>query len=108
MIWCTAFSPIQDFECKLFIPNAFSPNDDGTNDHFTAQSPCELATFEMSIYNRWGHQVFKTTSVEEGWNGEVGNRKLPKDVYTYFIRYRFLEDQEKEDRMVTGDVSILY
>ncbi len=108
MFWCTAFSPISDFECKLFIPNVFSPNDDGVNDTFFVQSPCGIEDFEMTIFNRWGHQVFQSKSVEDHWDGKIAGKRLPKDVYTYFIRYRFQEDQNKEDRIATGDLSILY
>ena len=74
MLWCTAFSSVQDFECKLFIPNVFSPNDDGVNDTFSVQSPCNIDDFEMTIFNRWGHQVFQSKSMEEGWNGQVAGK----------------------------------
>jgi len=40
--------------CKVFLPNAFSPNDDGINDIFLPQTPCEMGQYELLIANRWG------------------------------------------------------
>ena len=60
-----------DEECKLrvFIPNAFTPNNDGVNDVFRI-SALHASEATMQIYNRWGEQVFYTgKALQEGWDG---------------------------------------
>jgi gliding motility-associated-like protein len=71
---------------KLFIPDAFTPNGDGTNDTFIAKG-IGIVKFDMYIYNRWGEEIFKTDNIEKGWDGthynDVG--KSLEDVYVYKI-----------------------
>ncbi len=52
----------------VYIPNSFTPNDDGINDVFNVQviDPVE---FEMTIFDRWGGEVFSTKDPKAGWNG---------------------------------------
>ncbi|MEA3495455.1 MAG: gliding motility-associated C-terminal domain-containing protein, partial [Bacteroidota bacterium] len=54
---------------KIFIPNAFSPNDDGVNEIFTVVAP-EILSFELQIYNRWGEKIFESNDQNKGWNGK--------------------------------------
>ena len=57
-----------------FLPNAFTPNGDGTNDGFRGTGLMQyIAEFEMQIYNRWGEMVFITNNPMEAWNGRKGN-----------------------------------
>ncbi|MEL6143287.1 MAG: gliding motility-associated C-terminal domain-containing protein, partial [Bacteroidota bacterium] len=57
--------------CKYYLPNAFSPNDDGINDQFIPQTNCDFPqVYSLQIYNRWGGEVFSSSSPEIGWNGE--------------------------------------
>jgi len=62
----------------LYIPNSFSPNDDGNNDVFTPSGVnVDADNFEMLIYDRWGELVYQTkkwlTTSCEGWNGTKNN-----------------------------------
>ncbi len=95
--------------CKWFIPNIFSPNDDGVNDTFLPYSDCgaNLLSYEMKIFNRWGRLVFETTSLDEGWNGKAGGKDLPSEIYVYYIRYTTSDDIEKETELMSGDVFII-
>ena len=60
----------------------------------------------MIIYDRWGKEIFKTTNINEGWNGKFNNvgDVLPCGVYVYFIRFTQLFGFDKE---FTGGVFIL-
>ncbi len=73
-------------ETTLFIPNAFSPDNNGLNDVFNPKSE-GILEFEMLIFDRWGKQLFKTNDMNEGWNGKMnGNGELLQgDVYVYKI-----------------------
>jgi gliding motility-associated-like protein len=72
----------------FYIPNAFTPNGDGTNDVFmpkaTGLSP---DGFELSIYDRWGHLVFVSTEWGKGWDGTLNGVPVQADVYVCKVRY---------------------
>src|SRR4029077_637179 len=70
----------------LYIPNAFSPNGDGTNDIFTAKGDY-VCGFQMYIFDRWGMQIFYTEDINKGWNGTIngGNNLVQEDTYVYLI-----------------------
>src|SRR5690606_18573840 len=52
----------------IFVPNAFSPNNDGTNEYFNILA-LYLDDFHLSIYDRWGELIFESNSVDNTWNG---------------------------------------
>ncbi|MFT6054854.1 MAG: gliding motility-associated-like protein [Roseivirga sp.] len=71
---------------KLFIPNAFSPNNDGTNDEFKPVTDCSL-TYSIQVFNSWGAVVFATEDITKGWDGRFNNQKVPDGQYSYIIFY---------------------
>jgi gliding motility-associated-like protein len=75
---------------NVFIPNTFSPNNDGVNDVFYPRGKGVFKIQGLRIFNRWGEMVFQKTNVtpndpSAGWNGTYNGRKLVADVYTYII-----------------------
>ncbi len=73
-----------------FMPNAFTPNEDGLNDTFQGVGRMDLArNFSFSVWNRWGEQVFYTEDPSLGWNGRRNNEGplLQSGVYVYLVRY---------------------
>ena len=68
-----------------FLPNVFSPNDDGVNDVFTAFDWKFIDSVDVVIHNRWGEAVFQTHDVNVKWDGTHYQSKeiLPDGVY-YF------------------------
>jgi gliding motility-associated-like protein len=73
----------------VYIPNAFTPNGDGSNDLFKATAFGVLDYFDLQVYNRWGELVFKTNDVKQGWNGVYRQRLQPSDTFVWYVRYRF-------------------
>jgi gliding motility-associated-like protein len=74
----------------LYMPNAFSPNHDGLNDVFAPVGIFEgIRFYSMTIWNRWGEQVFETEDVSNGWNGQRQNTGdiAPPGVYAYVVSY---------------------
>jgi gliding motility-associated-like protein len=71
---------------KLFIPNAFSPNNDGVNDVFKPVTDCQLQ-YSMQIFNKWGAIVFATEDITRGWDGRVNGNKVQDGQYSYIIFY---------------------
>jgi len=71
----------------IYVPNAFTPNNDGFNDVFQPKG-FGIVKYEITIFDRWGEVVFKTKSFEEGWDGRYqgrGNQIVKEDVYTWLI-----------------------
>jgi len=71
---------------RIYVPNSFSPNNDGTNDFFTAYGE-DIRKFKVTIFNRWGEQLYQSYDKENGWDGTVRttDRKVPQGVYLYVI-----------------------
>jgi gliding motility-associated-like protein len=57
-------------DVDLFIPNLFTPNDDGSNDVFFIRNlPQEPAVNQLVITNRWGKEVFTSDNYQNNWDG---------------------------------------
>jgi len=71
----------------LYIPNAFTPDDNGVNDIFMPKG-MYLRNYQLRIFSRWGNQVFESFDPLIGWNGKVRNTELEikPDVYVYSIQ----------------------
>ena len=78
-------------EVTFFMPNAFTPNADATNDLFMGKGITDgITDFSMTIWSRWGEMVYSTDDVMDGWNGQMNNvgSPLPNGVYVYVVTYR--------------------
>ena len=53
----------------FYIPNVFTPNNDGRNDSFKPMLFGRILKYNFVIYNRWGQKVFETNDVKKGWTG---------------------------------------
>jgi len=71
----------------LFIPNAFTPNDDGSNDVFKINSG-SVSKANIQIYNRWGERLFETDDYKQGWDGTYQGQACATDYYVYLIKYK--------------------
>lgn len=92
---------------QVYAPNAFSPNDDGTNDRFQVFTS-DITSMELRIFDRWGNQVFETTDPDAAWNGFWLNRPAPVGVYVWMLLYEgFQEDGTMVSGVESGEVSLL-
>ncbi len=74
------------WDVKLYIPTAFSPNEDGVNDIFRPTALGPLDAYRLQIYDRWGGLIFQSLDPLLGWNGEAANGKpLDPGVYLYTL-----------------------
>ncbi len=94
--------------CDVFLPNAFSPDNDGMNDWFGLYhvSAEVFDSYELNIFNRHGTRVFQSNDVTRLWDGNhnKAQEKYPEGVYTYYLKYSF---EEKEIETVSGNVTLL-
>jgi gliding motility-associated-like protein len=78
----------------FYAPNAFTPNEDGINDVWKPEGMyIDPKNYELTIYNRWGNQVFKTTTWGQGWDGRANNGSSIAQVDSYFwiVTFRDLQ-----------------
>lgn len=95
-----------DCDCRLFVPNAFSPNGDGINDRFEPQLDCNIGkySFRISIYNRWGKRIFISYRPEDSWDGTVSGQNADVGSYFYRIEYR---NSQGQPFFKQGDLTLL-
>jgi len=91
--------------CNLFIPNAFSPNNDFKNDEFSLVNTDGIQLEYFAIYNRWGQLVFETNSVTDKWNGFYKNKEAEIGSYYYQIKYRCRVT--KVEYFSKGDITLI-
>ncbi len=95
---------------ELYIPNAFSPDDDGMNDTFSVFGGSDLQTVQfMRVFDRWGAMLYdwqggSIGESESGWDGTFRNKKSPSGVYMYEVGV--LMDDGKE-RQIKGAVTLV-
>jgi gliding motility-associated-like protein len=84
----TAYNYIQiNLSPTLYIPNAFTPDADGENDLWFPQG-VGIKSAQISIFNRWGEQVFYTNDFYQGWDGTYFGKMCPDGVYSWKIEAR--------------------
>lgn len=71
----------------FFIPNAFTPNNDGRNDRFKVYGS-SVSGAEIQIFNQWGIMVCETKDNQTGWDGTYKNKPQPIGMYVYVIKVR--------------------
>ncbi|MBD3749389.1 MAG: gliding motility-associated C-terminal domain-containing protein [Sphingobacteriales bacterium] len=71
-------------EGDLIVPNAFTPNGDGTNDQFNVLIS-NLKTYHIDIFNRYGSLIFSSNSIVDSWDGTYKGKPMPVGVYYFLI-----------------------
>lgn len=90
-------------ETDVYLPTAFTPNGDGTNDIFIVRSNF-LDEAELIIYNRWGQEVFNTKDKNIGWDGTFNGKELPPDSYAFYLRALCINAEEYRKK---GNVTLI-
>ncbi len=79
---------IEQCNCEVFMPNAFSPNGDGVNDLFKGYADCDRVTdYLLEVFDRWGALAYTTRDFDEGWDGTMSNNLCISGVYVYQVSY---------------------
>jgi gliding motility-associated-like protein len=73
-------------EFAFYIPNTFTPNQDGVNDFLQVYSTdLDLIEYEFDVVNRWGDRVFYSRNIYDRWNGTFNNKIVPTGRYLYSV-----------------------
>jgi gliding motility-associated-like protein len=86
----------------IYIPNAFTPNNDGINDTWKIAGLEYDGSVLVEIFNRYGTEVFKSKGYASPWTGEYHGKKLPGGVYYYLIHAK------NGKQVFSGSVTIIY
>lgn len=93
-------------ECELYVPNAFTPDQDGLNEYWQVSLPdtCYLE-YSCRLYNRIGQVIWRSTDPKDKWLGNFKNSGYftQNEQYLYLITYR----NRAESRQVIGTVTII-
>ena len=89
----------------IYIPNAFTPDGNGSNDYFAAKG-MDISEFSMMIFDRWGELIFQSDDITKGWDGKAnhGDKIAEQGVYVYKIEVR---DFSQKHHDYTGHVTLL-
>lgn len=88
---------------KLYIPSAFTPNNDGNNDKFYVVDYGQNNVISFKILNRYGNVVFATNSIENGWDGTYRGRDQETGTYAYLV----LVECDGQTRLYSGNLTLL-
>lgn len=99
---CTAH--FSDCDNCIWLPNAFSPNNDGKNDVLKIRALCPVNSISFRIYNRYGQQVFSANDLDSGWDGTQNGRACDAATYYYYLE---ADISGMPKFMKKGDITLL-
>ncbi|MBL7932810.1 MAG: gliding motility-associated C-terminal domain-containing protein, partial [Bacteroidia bacterium] len=91
------------FPKDAFIPNTFTPNDDGENDRFRVLG-FKIDEVKLSIYNRWGEKVFETNDLSVGWDGKYKGKPADVGVFGWYLTAKCVNGEET---FIKGNVTLI-
>jgi gliding motility-associated-like protein len=97
---------VMDVICRepyIYVPNAFTPNDDGQNDVLYVKADMASDLF-FAIYDRWGEQVFSTTQSSKGWDGTYKGKSLDPAVFVYYLKVTCINNMQFEKK---GNITLI-
>jgi gliding motility-associated-like protein len=90
---------------RIFIPNAFTPNNDGLNEFFKPVGH-GIAHIKISIFNRWGQIVYFESGPSAKWDGKINGIEAPQGIYPYIIEITNILNPELELKYI-GEVAVV-
>ena len=94
---------------NIYIPNIFSPNDDGINDKFALSFGSDLQVTAMtgSIFDRWGNLVYSSDEIPFEWDGFLADEVMMPGVYVYRITCTYIAGNTNIEKVFAGDVTLV-
>ena len=99
-----------DKDRNIYIPNAFSPDGNGTNDIFQVYAGVGVRSILLlRVFDRWGELVYETENIspfdgKTGWDGTFRGQEMNPAVFVYYAEVLFVDNEKKE---YAGDVTLL-
>lgn len=90
----------------IFIPNAFSPNNDGNNDVFQLFGDVSAIEYlDIKVFDRWGEMVFESNNHNFTWDGTFKGEKVAPGAYIYVAKIAFINGYVRND--MKGTLTVL-
>jgi len=89
---------------EVYVPNAFTPNNDGHNDLFRLVAPGIKTLYFLKVFNRWGQLVFETSNLKKGWDGRTNGQLQPAGAYVWMLK---AEDQDNRSISKKGTLMLI-
>ena len=104
----TLDSIIVENKCRplIFIPDAFSPNADNTNDFFTNYG-YNIGSYEILIFNRWGEIIYQCNDISKPWDGNYRGEPMPSGTYPWIVSYSGTHKDYSAIKKLNGSVTLL-
>ena len=104
-----AFIAEEEQELRHYVPNAFSPNEDGVNDEFKPYFPPEMTihSYKFDVYDRWGNRVFKSSLPGIGWDGNIDKSAAETAVFVWVLEVEVSHCGETKSILSSGDVNLM-
>ncbi|MBA3680520.1 MAG: gliding motility-associated C-terminal domain-containing protein [Bacteroidetes bacterium] len=90
-------------DADVFVPNTFTPNDDGKNDILYVRG-LKVNDVYFAVYNRWGEKVFDTTDKTKGWDGIYKSRPADVGVFGWYLKVKCINGDENFQK---GNVTLI-
>jgi len=91
-------------DIQIYVPNAFTPNDDGINDWIQPfLSDLNVDVYLWQVFDRWGNQVYETRNPSESWDGTFRGKPCAAGVYVYTFK---MEIRDCQVGMLSGDLTL--
>jgi gliding motility-associated-like protein len=101
----SVYITVQECTSSVFVPNSFTPNDDGVNDVWQP-SVYNTLSYEVFVFDRWGKELFYSNEPNAAWIGNVGGGRyhVQNESYTWMIIY---ETPRRELKRLWGTVTVM-
>lgn len=100
---------VVDIDFGIWIPNAFTPNEDGKNERFGPHAVGFMEKgYSMKIFDRWGRLVFETTDFYTRWDGTDKFSGKQRDVMATYVYEIFIVDNLQKTHRFFGKISAIY
>ncbi|MEZ4891557.1 MAG: gliding motility-associated C-terminal domain-containing protein [Saprospiraceae bacterium] len=90
---------------NVYVPNIFSPNQDGVNDEFCLYSIDACSDIVFQVYDRWGELIFESQNPQECWDGNFRDRSMENGVYIWVAW--IYSDKSNSTEVLKGSVTLI-
>lgn len=95
-------------EFLIYIPNSFTPNGDGLNDIWKPKgNNIDASSYHLEIFDRYGHLIFETRKIEEGWNGDINTGGYYGQNAVYVYRITAASATTLEEKEFKGHITLI-
>ncbi|MEQ8705437.1 MAG: gliding motility-associated C-terminal domain-containing protein [Phaeodactylibacter sp.] len=93
---------LQPIGCEncYYVPNAFSPNEDGVNDRFMPIGLCPVENYQLQVFSRWGELLYSSDQPGQGWDGQFGSEPMNPGAFIWQLTYEQAGQKQVQSGMI--------